>query len=384
VKAVPTKLGAICSFRTGKLDSNAAVPDGGYPFFTCAQETLRIDKAAFDTEAVLLGGNNAAGVYPLKYYNGEFNAYQRTYVIESLDDNVLSIRYLYYVLQQALAHFQSVSIGASTQYLTKPVLDGFTVQLPSRATQDAIVSILSVYDDLIENNRRRMALLEEAARLLYQEWFVSLRFPGHERVQVIDGVPEGWEREPLGLHVSFERGIEPGAVNYQSESGPGLVRFLRVGDLGDRPASVFIDSDLAGDRILKPSDIAITLDGTIGLVRLGLDGAFSSGIRRLVPKRECTVGWALLFETLQSDHIQDTIRAYAKGVTIQHASAAIDAMTFVRPTRTLLNCFEDQAAPMLRAWLLLRKMNAALGSARDLLLPRLMSGESELSVPQRR
>lgn len=142
------RLEEICSLKTGKLDSNAAVPNGEFQFFTCAQETYRIDKAAFNTEAVLLGGNNAAGVYPLKYYNGEFNAYQRTYVIESLDKESLSIRFLYFSLSQALSHFQSASIGAATQYLTKSLLNNFQVALPPIATQQAIVNVLSTYDDL--------------------------------------------------------------------------------------------------------------------------------------------------------------------------------------------------------------------------------------------
>jgi type I restriction enzyme S subunit len=84
--------------KTGKLDSNAAELNGEYPFFTCSPETLRINTFAFDTEAVLLAGNNADGIYPLKYYNGKFNAYQRTYIIESLDDNRLNVKFLYYLL----------------------------------------------------------------------------------------------------------------------------------------------------------------------------------------------------------------------------------------------------------------------------------------------
>ena len=90
VWAQKLKLSEVASLRTGKLDSNAAVANGEYPFFTCAQETYRIDNYAFDTEAVLLGGNNAEGIFPLKYYNGKFNAYQRTYVIESRDKSILS------------------------------------------------------------------------------------------------------------------------------------------------------------------------------------------------------------------------------------------------------------------------------------------------------
>ena len=79
------KIKDIVTFKTGKLDSNAAENDGKYPFFTCAQQTLRINKHAFDTECVLLAGNNAAGIFPLKYYKGKFNAYQRTYIIEPID-----------------------------------------------------------------------------------------------------------------------------------------------------------------------------------------------------------------------------------------------------------------------------------------------------------
>ena len=137
---------------------------------------------------MLLGGNNATGVYPLKYYHGEFNAYQRTYVIEALDRGVLNIRFLYYALSLALTHFQKASIGAATQYLTKSILDNFKIKLPSNDVQNRIVDILSAYDDLIENNHRRIQLLEESARLLYQEWFVHLRFPGHEHVKIVDGM----------------------------------------------------------------------------------------------------------------------------------------------------------------------------------------------------
>ncbi|MDY0221562.1 MAG: restriction endonuclease subunit S [Desulfobacterium sp.] len=188
----------IVSMRTGKLNSNAAVDHGEYPFFTCSQQTFRIDHPVFDTEAVILGGNNAAGVFPLKYYKGQFNAYQRTYVIETLDLDVLSTRYLYYALHPVLSYFKSVSIGAATQYLTKGILDNFQIVLPPIGTQNSIASILSAYDDLIENNRRRIQLLEQAARLLYKEWFVHLRFPGHEHTKIIDGVPEGWKKKKLG------------------------------------------------------------------------------------------------------------------------------------------------------------------------------------------
>ena len=116
-------------------------------------------------------------------------------------------------MRPALSLFQSISIGAATQYLTKGILDNFRVVLPSLSEQKQIVTILFAYDDLIENNRRRIQLLEQSARLLYKEWFVSLRFPGHEHVKINNGVPEGWERTTLGgLCEEIRESVSPDSV----------------------------------------------------------------------------------------------------------------------------------------------------------------------------
>ncbi len=90
------KLEEIVSFKTGKINSNAAKPDGIYPFFTCAEENFKTNTYSFDTECVLLAGNNASGVFPIKYFKGKFDAYQRTYVIESLKAKELSNKYLFF------------------------------------------------------------------------------------------------------------------------------------------------------------------------------------------------------------------------------------------------------------------------------------------------
>ena len=186
------KLGKIAIIRTGKLDSNAAVIGGRYPFFTCDPNTLSIDVWAYDTEAVLLAGNNASGNYTAKYYKGKFNAYQRTYIIESTNEEKLNIRYLCYALNQQLQLLKTMSSGSTTKFLTVRMLDNLDIPLLGINIQTQIVNILSAYDDLIENNQKQIKLLEEAARRLYKEWFVDLRFPGHENTKIVDGVPEGW------------------------------------------------------------------------------------------------------------------------------------------------------------------------------------------------
>lgn len=128
-----------CShIKTGKLNSNAAVSNGEYPFFTCDPETHQIDYYSFDEEAILLAGNNASGKFNIKYYLGKFNAYQRTYIINSSIDN-LSTKFLYYYLSTKLFQFAKLSSGSATKFLTKATLDEFPVWVPSIQEQCHIV-----------------------------------------------------------------------------------------------------------------------------------------------------------------------------------------------------------------------------------------------------
>ncbi len=197
------KLGAIVTFKTGKLNSNAAVINGNYPFFTCAQEIYKTNTYSFDTECVLLGGNNASAVYPIFYFDGKFDAYQRTYVIEPKDKRILNTKFIYYTLRQKLGQLKDQSTGATTKFLTLKILENLDINIPNIDIQQSIVYILATYDDLIEKNEKRINILEEMAQRLYTEWFVKFRFPGHEKVKIVDShtpfgmIPEGWEVKNL-------------------------------------------------------------------------------------------------------------------------------------------------------------------------------------------
>jgi type I restriction enzyme S subunit len=130
--ASPRSLGELTRIRTGKLDANAADEEGVYPFFTCAVEPLRINTPAFDCKAVLVAGNGDLNV---KYYEGKFNAYQRTYVIESLSDSVLSPRFLYAFLDLYVSELRKQAIGGVIKYIKLPYLTEAQVQLPPLASQ---------------------------------------------------------------------------------------------------------------------------------------------------------------------------------------------------------------------------------------------------------
>jgi type I restriction enzyme, S subunit len=122
-------LESVFQFRTGKLDSNAAIATGQFPFFTCARENMWIDHYAFDCEALLLAGNNATADYSVKYYNGKFNAYQRTYVI-TLRDTENSYLYAKFVLEYWLSELKRISKGTNTKYLTMEILNRICIPIP--------------------------------------------------------------------------------------------------------------------------------------------------------------------------------------------------------------------------------------------------------------
>ncbi|MEQ3102113.1 restriction endonuclease subunit S [Coprococcus comes] len=146
------KLGDIAKFTTGKLNSNAAQDNGKYPFFTCAPEALKIDDYAFDTEAIILAGNNADGNFHIQHFKGKFNAYQRTYVIESSDENKVYIKYLYYALKTCLLHFKQISQGSATKFLTAKILNSFELPIPEIEIQKKIAGTLGNLDKKIKTN----------------------------------------------------------------------------------------------------------------------------------------------------------------------------------------------------------------------------------------
>ena len=133
------KLGELCRIRTGKLDANAASPNGKYPFFTCSITPLKIDSFSFDCECVLVAGNGDLNV---KYYEGKFDAYQRTYIIESLDKSLLDVKYLYLFLSSYIDTLRKQAIGAIIKYIKLGNLTDANLPLPSLEEQKRIVAVL--------------------------------------------------------------------------------------------------------------------------------------------------------------------------------------------------------------------------------------------------
>ena len=279
------------------------------------------------------------------------------------------------------ALIQSVARGAAQQNINISNVELLNVPHPATREQETIAYILSAYDELIENNRRRIALLEEAARLLYREWFVHFRFPGHENERIVDGIPEGWEKRYLGNIVSTQYGYTTSASD--DSVGP---KFLRGTDINKRSfidwASVPYCSEqgLNIDKYaLEPDDILVIRmadPGKTAIVEKRVRAIFASYLVRLKILNPCDVPPLYMFMTLQDDRYQSFIGASSGGSTRKSASAKLlTDYHFLMPSKTLLQLFVEQILPMRKMITKLVDQSATAAEARDLLLPHLMKGE---------
>ena len=161
-------LGEISTIKTGKLNSEAAVINGIYPFFTCSQETYRTNTFSFDQEAVLLAGNNASAIYPLKIYCGKFDVYQRTYVISS-NNRFVSNKQLYFVLEQQLNEFKGISSGTTTKFLTMKILTPIPVVIAPEDIATSFINITNKIFETIFQNQREIEHLRELQMIVLGE-----------------------------------------------------------------------------------------------------------------------------------------------------------------------------------------------------------------------
>jgi len=173
--AEKVNLGDLVRIKTGKLDANAAVEGGEYPFFTCSREIYTIDKYAFDCEAILLAGNNAVGDFNVKHFKGKFNAYQRTYVITINEQKRLLYRFLYFRLLKYLNNFKEQSVGAGTKFLKLGMIQNMKIDMPSLVEQQGIVAKLDKLSDETKNlesiYQQKLEKLEELKKSLLHKAF---------------------------------------------------------------------------------------------------------------------------------------------------------------------------------------------------------------------
>jgi len=169
------------------------------------------------------------------------------------DESKSDARFIKYKLDTVKRHYQQVSQGAAQDNLSLEKLLSFKLKVPPPEAQREIAEVLSAYDELMENNRRRMGLLEEAARLLYREWFVRLRFPGHEHARITNGIPERWERKRLDAVAEVNRATLPGG--YDGEIEYVDIASVVPGQITETTTFAFQDAPSRARRVVQHGDI---------------------------------------------------------------------------------------------------------------------------------
>ncbi len=298
------------------------------------------------------------------------------------DPSRLMPEFLYGFLRSPAFKAQVEQLRSGVAQPQLPIRDIKKIEMPipPLVEQQGIVDIFGAYDDLIENNRRRMALLEEAAPQLYREWFVRLRFPGHEHTRIIDGVPEGWERVTYGDVFDFLGGFAFKSSTYQPEGKFGIVTIKNVHDALFVPdcASHLEDAPekMKSHCELKTGDVLLSLTGNVGraCIVYGENYLLNQRVAKVVGKSG--IPRSFVYWTFSNPATQKDLENLAYGVAQLNLSPVkLAKCSFIKPSNGLLRVFAEVTEPVFKQICTLNQQARDLVKARDLLLPRLMNGE---------
>jgi len=282
--------------------------------------------------------------------------------------------FLYYLLRYQAPRIQGLCSGVASPIINKTDFEKVKVEVPELDVQRRIASILSTYDDLIENNNRRIALLEQAARLLYEEWFVRLRFPGREHTRIVDGVPKGWRRKTLGdLCVEVREQVSPENVEPDTpyiglEHMPR--RSITLGTWGTAA-----DVTSTKHRYRTGEVLFGKIRPYFHKVGIALNDGVTSSDAIVIRPNDDALG-PLVLMTTSSDHfVKYTSQTVREGSKMPRADWKVMQQYEVKmPLGGLLDLFADIIGPLTDQLKALTYQNRSARAARDLLLPRLMSG----------
>ena len=296
--------------------------------------------------------------------------------------STLDSRFLFYYLlsQQHAIRDSATDASHGTKKLDTRVLESWPLPIPNIAEQRRVSSILSSYDDLIENNRRRIQLLDQATRLLYKEWFVRLRFPGNEHAKIKDGIPKGWEKKPLkniaSANIESYKPRElPEEINYVDISS------VEAGRIITKKAIKAVDAPGRARRKVKYGDtiwsnVRPNLRAFALILNPDENDVFSTGFTVISPVQ---VPFSYLYLLVTTDEFV----GYLVNQTTGASYPAVRPDDFERaivlvPSSHILQSFHERIEPIFQMIFLLEEESRLLANARDLILPRLMNGQIEV------
>ena len=302
----------------------------------------------------------------------------------TINPDMANPKFVFFQLQkqETIGWITNHAIGSTMLNLNTTILSNAPVEIPSLRIQNRIVEILSRYDSLIENYQKQIKLLEEAAQRLYKEWFIDLHFPGHENTNIVDGVPEGWEKKKLCEFTGITDGTHDSPK--QVEIGLPLVtgRCIVDGSIDFSQAYNISEEDVI--KINKRSavedgDILLSNIGTIGKVcRISKSGNYAVK-NMIIFKPHDAIHSCFLHRFLTDNNTQMDFLQQAAGTSQKFVSLSFIRNTLIlRPSDTILNLFYNHSEKYFNYVQTLQSQLRLLTEARDRLLPKLMSGEIEI------
>ena len=283
----------------------------------------------------------------------------------------------YFQSPQGRGSVLSIAGGTNIKTIKASSLKDLKIPLLDRDAQNNVVEMLRNYDDLIENNRRRIQLLEESARLLYQEWFVHLRFPGHEQVEITDGVPEGWDKTTADKVMDVLSGGTP--KTKVPEFWDGEIPFFTPKDA--KGLFTYDTEKTITDLGLSKCNSRLYPKYTVFITARGTVGKLSFAQRPMAMNQSC---YALIAKgEISQEFLYSSLKASIEQFKARASGAVFDAIVvdtfknipFLIPSSSLRDEFTEQVKGVFSQIDNLSIQNMKLAQARDLLLPKLMSGE---------
>lgn len=273
--------------------------------------------------------------------------------------------------------------GATVPGITLDMLKDLDINLPPLPTQQKIASILSAYDDLIENNRRQIKLLEEAALKLYKEWFVKLNFPGHENTKIADGVPDGWKKVKAGDYFDITIGKTPPRKESKWFSACKGKKWISIADMGNSGTYILNTSEYLTEEAVKSHNVKVIPANTVLL-------SFKLTVGRVsITSEEMTTNEAIAHFVTDKDFVIEYLYLNLKNynynslgstsaISTAINSKIVKSMPIIIPDEKILKMFSNLMKPYFNKIKNCQLSIVNLQLARDKLLPKLMNGEIEV------
>jgi hypothetical protein len=368
-----------------------------YPFVemanvsTCYRSPDNVDTKPFDSGVKFQDGDTVIARITPCLQNGKRFYCQNIgtgfgsteYLVFRPKNDSVDSKYLYYFMMTdfiKLSMINSMTGATGRQRVNNDVFNNIEVCFPDINIQRKIGEILSSYDNLIENNQKQIKLLEEAAQRLYKEWFVDLRFPGHEDVEIVDGLPEGWNYTTVHSFIKLQSGY---AFKSKSFDNTGKFKIVTIKNVQDGKFDgnnvnriVEIPTKMPSHCKLIEGDTLLSLTGNVGRICtvIGSDYLLNQRVAKIASDYPSYAYY--LFSSKKMFHDMNNL---ANGAAQQNLSPIrTGQMQILKPSEDILLRFEEMTKPLIDKKILLNKSMITATQSRDRLLPKLMSGEIQV------